>query len=75
MWKVHLVERRKRRIVGDTQQSVGVGPNCMVPLKKRRRQRPTMRRTRALNDHARAEWWCMYVIRDRGRSYFGGDGG
>ena len=34
-----------------------------------------MRRTRAIVGYECAEWWCMYVLRDRARSSFGGDGG
>ena len=47
----------------------------MLPLKKRRRHRPTVRRARTLDDCARAEWRCLDLLRDRWRASFGGDGG
>ena len=34
-----------------------------------------MRRTRAIVGDECAEWRCMYVLRDRACSSFGGDGG
>ena len=63
-----------------TQQSIGGGSNCVLPLKKRRKLRQKrcrmMRRARAMVGEARAAWRCTEVLRDTGRSSFGGsDGG